>query len=305
MNIIFFGASVTQQTKDSAFVSTFKNLITTNNLDLNIIQHGYGSMHLNDAGICKINNVILDKPNICFIDWFSTGFVSINKNYLFIFLDVIVRKLMLINSDICFLLLDRLDMNGRRLKMYDLVIEYSELYNLKYIKLYNNENVNELLRDTVHTNIKGANLYANKIYDYFINNMYKKSIIYDKIPNENEYYNINTLPVNQQINNEINLNGNFKIIGIFQKIGNFSGLLEITRDNLEPYNELIWDQWCHFTRNNIKINIPLSETVKLKVLQDSFDTSQCKYDIDFNNITKYMYIYEIYFLGDLNIEYIN
>ena len=72
-NIIFYGASVTQQSGQSGFVPTFKNMIDLNQLEYNIIQKGYGSMHLYDAGIIKIDNIINENPSYCFIDWFSTG----------------------------------------------------------------------------------------------------------------------------------------------------------------------------------------------------------------------------------------
>jgi len=302
MNIAFFGASVTQQSGDSGFVPTFNKLIINNNLNYNIIQKGFGSMHLNDAGICKIDEIISYNPNICFIDWFSTGFISHNKNDLYIYLDTIVRKLMLINCQICFLLFDRIDMCENRLIMYNCLIEYSKLYNLHYIELYNNSNKDKLLRDVIHTNEQGANFYANEIYKYFIENIINKNIIYESIPEKNEYNDIKTLNVDKQINNEILLKGNFKILGILQKIGNFSGIVEINRNNTETYKEYIWDQWCHFTRDNIKTNIPWSETITIKILSDTFDTQLCKIDINFNDFEKYMYIYEIYYLGELIIE---
>ena len=49
MNIVFFGASVTQQTKESGYVPQFKNILINNNHHFNVIQKGYGSMHLYDA----------------------------------------------------------------------------------------------------------------------------------------------------------------------------------------------------------------------------------------------------------------
>lgn len=66
MLVSFFGASVTQQT--NGYVDVFANLC---NDKFDVKKYGYGSMHIYDAGICFINNVINDKPNYCFIDWFS------------------------------------------------------------------------------------------------------------------------------------------------------------------------------------------------------------------------------------------
>jgi hypothetical protein len=255
--------------------------------------------------VCKINDVVSENPSFCFIDWFSSGLLIINKTELFKILDAVVRKLMLINCNICFLLLDRKDMCKQRIQMYDLVIEYADLYKLNVLKMYNNNNVSELLRDTVHTNEKGAKFYSDKIFDFFINNLTNNHIIYNKIPEENEFCNVKSISINKIINNEIELRGNFNIIGIYQKIGKFSGLIEITRNNLNPYIYSVWDQWCHYERDNIKISIPYSENVKIKILQDLIDTKDCKSDIHFDQFEKYMHIYEIYYLGDLYIECIN
>ena len=41
MNIAFFGASVTQQTKESGYVPQFNNLLLNNNYNFNIIQKGF------------------------------------------------------------------------------------------------------------------------------------------------------------------------------------------------------------------------------------------------------------------------
>ena len=300
-NIVFYGASVTQQSGQSGYVPRFKNIIDLEQNKYNIIQKGYGSMHLNDAGIVKIDNIINENPHYCFLDWFSTGLIITNKLNLYIYLDVIVRKLMLNNSQICFLLIDRTDMCNNRLIMYNHIKEYCKLYKLHLIEIYNDTNVNDLLRDTIHTNELGANLYANKIYEYFVNNMVNTNIVYTNMPNENNFFNIKTLQVNQEIHDEINIEGQFEIIGIFQKIGIFSGIVEILRDDKNSYKYMIWDQWCHYTRDNIKLSIPISNKVKIKVLQDTFDTTSCKSNIDFSKCNKYMYIYEIYYFGDLCI----
>jgi len=299
MNIVFYGASVTQQTNISGYVPTFETILLKNNYNYNIIQKGFGSMHLSDAGITCIDKIINENPQFCFIDWFSTGFITTDQIYLFTLLDTIVRKLMLHNCKICFLLLDRIDMCENRLIMYKNIVNYAEIYNIQYIEIYNNNNKCELLRDDVHTNEAGANFYSNKIYNYFIKNLMNDTRIYNKIPDENEYSHIKSIKIDKKINKEISINGKFKIVGIHQQLSEFSGLIEITRNNIEKYNVMIWDQWCHFMRDSIKVSIDWSENVVIKILQDIFDTTSCKKDINFNNIEKYMYIHEIFYLGEL------
>jgi hypothetical protein len=311
MNIIFFGASVTEQRK-LGYVGEFKKLVKEINyrstlLNYNVIQEGYGSMQLGNAGICMIDKIILQKPNICFIDWF-TPCKTYTYNDLCIYLDVIVRKLMLINCQIVFLLFDSNPLYSTKLSMYNDVIKYSNEYNLNYIKLYGNSNVTELLRDSVHTTPIGDKFYANKIYEFFMNNNLNNSniITYEKIPLANKFSNISSIDLNKIVNHIIILKGNFEIIGISQKIGKFSGLINITRNNTISYNTSIWDVYCNFERNTMKIFIDLSQIVKIKILQDNFDTSLCKdKDIKFEDYTKYLDIKKIYYIGDLYIDLID
>ena len=128
--------------------------------------------------------------------------------------------------------------------------------------------------------------------------------LHHNMPPENKFSNIKTMSVNKIINNELILEGNFEIIGMCQNIGNFSGIIEINCNNLPPYEYIVWDQWCHYTRQNVKINTQLSNKLIITVLQKTVDTSACKTDIDFNSIIKYLDIIEIYYIGDLQISYI-
>ena len=134
--------------------------------------------------------------------------------------------------------------------------------------------------------------------------MINDNIIYTNIPKENEHSNIKILEVNKEIHNEIIMTGKFKIIGILQKIGNFSGIVNITLNNKDTHKCTIWDEWCYFERDTIKISTPpSSEILHIKITQDTFNTDRCKDNkINFNEFKKYMHIYEIYYLGELSLE---
>jgi hypothetical protein len=115
---------------------------------------------------------------------------------------------MLINCQIVFLLFDRNPLNDKHIQLYNDVIKYANEYNLKYIKLYGNSNVAELLRDSVHTTPIGDKFYANKIYEFFINNNLNM-ITYEKIPLANEFSNISNIDVNKIVNRIIIIKGNY------------------------------------------------------------------------------------------------
>jgi hypothetical protein len=66
---------------------------------------------------------------------------------------------------------------------------------------------------------------------------------------------------------------------------------------ITEYN--FWDRWCHYERYSCQYNYALNDTnLKLKITNKVFDTSQCKESIDFTAFEKYIYIYEIYYIGN-------
>lgn len=294
--ISFFGASVTEQ--KTGYTYEFKKLLENN---INVSVFGYGSTHLNDAGVCLIDNVIKETPNYCFIDWFSTGFVCFNS-YIYTFLNTIVYKFSQINCYLIFLFFDRNPMEENRIKMYDIVKEYCKNHNIKYIELFNNKNVSELLRDTVHTNELGSKYYANKIYEFYNNEIVNKNNIMINIPEKNKYCDIKSIEINKIIKDKIIFKGNAEIIGILQIIGLNSGIIEINNNNvITKYN--LWDQWCHYNRTNMKINLIFENFLEINITQEKFDTSLCKNnDINWDSYDKYMDIKQIFYIGELVIK---
>lgn len=285
-NITFFGASVTQQ--KTGFTYEFQKL-TNHNINI----FGYGSMHLYDAGICFLDDVIQSKPEYCFIDWFGTSYVNNNINE---YLDAITYKLNEINCTIIYLFLDRLDMNNNRIEMYQASKKYADEHNIFYIDLYNIVSINELLKDVVHTNDSGSKHYATYIYNEFINRIFNNKMP-KVIVSKNKYCDIKILDYTNTIYDKLIINGYGTIIGIYQTIGPFSGLIRI--NNKQMIN--LWDQWCHFERNNIKINITVDNFSTIEVINDTFDTSSCKVTSDWI-YPKYIKIIKIFYIGSIIIE---
>ena len=87
--IVFYGASVTQQR--NGYVDHFAKLSKAQ-----VMKLGFGGMHLNDAGICFVDKAVQTRPDICFIDWFSTAYTGLDsKSDLYI--DAIAEKFLKIN----------------------------------------------------------------------------------------------------------------------------------------------------------------------------------------------------------------
>ena len=301
MLVSFFGASVTQQ--KNGYVDIFTKLC--DNI-INVKKYGYGSMHISDAGICFINNVINDKPNYCFIDWFSTGFINAD-GYIKQFIDTIVLKLIEIDCVPIFLFLDGKDMCSKRLDMYNYVINCAKQNNVDYLSMFNNENIDELLRDSVHTTELGANYYGNTIYNQFISCIMNKkaNTIIKTNMIKNDYYDIKLLNINETIYDSITLYGNAKVIGIYQKIGPYSGIVDVIDADNNIVKHTIWDQWCNYERNKIILSFNVKNKATIKIINDEFDTSSCKHNIDWLSYEKKMEIIDIFYVGCVDRYIIN
>jgi hypothetical protein len=198
-----------------------------------------------------------------------------------------------------FLLLDRTDIE-KRTHFNNKIKEYATTYNIHYIEIINIENRENYLRDSVHTTELGSKYYADIIYNYFITNLYDK--IYDftliKRISPTIYSNILNINVNKTFHNNIIIEGNCEIVGIYQKIGPFSGLCEINYNDGKTEKCNLWDQWCYFERNTIKLNIKCETTIKINILQDEFDTSSTKIQNVDNN--KKMIVHNIFYIGNIS-----
>jgi hypothetical protein len=286
--IAFFGASVTQQKE--GYTYEFMKLVT-NDISCNVF--GYGSMHIYDAGLCFIKDVIETKPHYCFIDWFSTGY---KNSYIKKYLDAIVYQLNSIECIPVFLLLDRIDMDNERLVMYGTIREYASLHDISIIEMYNNMNRNEMLRDAVHTNEMGAKFYANTIYKHFIDAIYGKKINrnLDIIPNN--FCNIKCLEFDKTIYSKLILCGQAQLIGIYQVVGPHIPLLKINDTIVN-----IWDMWCYFERKCIKINGQVDGQMTIEICHDNYERETNPNQI-IPRAKKCLKILKIFYIGEMEIK---
>lgn len=287
--ITFFGASVTQQ--KTGYAVRLKEL-----LDNEIKIFGFGSMHIKDAGICFIDEVLQYTPEFCFIDWFSTGYKVISEDTIE-YLNTIAYKFSDNSCKLIFLFLLRKE-HEERIEFYNFIKKYLEDNNLFYIDMNNYFSFSEdLIRDSVHTTDFGSVEYANIIYKEFTENK-AKIIIPDHIP-KTKYVDIKKLEVGKTVGNHIIIGGvsnNYTIITFFLKIGPYSGIVTV---NSNYHN--VWDQWCNYERNNCKLNHIEPDKdgiINIKIKQDNFDTSSCKKMTTFGNKRKKLIINSIFYIGD-------
>lgn len=296
--IAFFGASVTQQ--KNGFCTYFSSM----NPDVRLRVFGYGAMHLNDAGVIYIDHVLQYKPDYCFIDWFSTGYIEYNKhdfNDIKQYIDTIIHRFTKHSIKIIFLTFPHRGTNRftnepiDKSAIYKKMNDYIRSYDIPVIDLSESfDNLDLILRDNVHTSDLGSQEYARLISDDFNTNIRGKIGLPSKLPDENMFCDIRSADINTVVKDSITFEGFADVVGISQKIGPYTGLLSI---NNKIHNN--WDKWCYYERDMINLKFNISDVCKIEVLQDSFDTSECKHQINWCD-QKLLKLYKCYYVGDIS-----
>ena len=284
LKINFFGASVTQQKDGYAWV--FKN----ENPKVECKIFGYGANHISGAGICYLDDVLSNEPDFLVLDWFSTGYCK-EENYLKIreYIDAILRKTINAGVRPIFLFLPQESVPRM---LYDQLIEYISKFNVPVLDCDTKFNGRkDILRDTVHTNELGSNLYANELKRYFE----FKAINYPRklfLPKVNKYCEIKKIDLNKEIYSKLIIDGDAEVIGISQTIGPYTGYVKIG-----SYLEKLWDRWCYYERNMMLLNFIVNGRTEIEVLQYEFDRSSTDKKIDWPT-RKYLKLMTLYYSGE-------
>lgn len=164
--IAVFGASVTQQ--KPGFAYELKKLFAKEK----VCVFGFGGMHLDDAGICFVDQVANHHPRICFVDWFSTGYTKVcaeTKEYI----DTILYKLTVVKCKPVFLFLARKE---KQEEFYHFCKTHLKTKNIAFVEvneLVASEPTEKILRDNIHTTEFGAKIYAQIIFNWYKKNYQK------------------------------------------------------------------------------------------------------------------------------------
>lgn len=290
MRICCFGASVTAQKE--GYVFYLGKLIPEEDT---IIQLGFGSQHLYPAGVCHLEKVVEEQPNLCLVEWFVTGYNSQNQTTIDS-INTIVYKLSEINCKIVFLFLPK-ENSKDRMGFYNFIKNYLDKINISYIDLNPTfNNLDLILRDGTHTNSDGGKLYAEEIYKQIKKLEIKRPIKIEK----NKYCTLKILKVNKIINNKIKLKGNATILCFSLIIGPESGYINLLEHNKKL---LLWDQWCHYKRPSTNINnIKVSNQLTIEILNEKVDYSKCRREFNPENVKFNLNIKNIYYYdGEINI----
>jgi hypothetical protein len=305
IKLAFFGASVTAQKE--GYVDIFQALDVIQKFE--ITKYAYGSLHIRDAGICFIDDVLSGNPNYCFIDWFSTGYIP-SESELIVYLDTFRDKFINNSCQIIFLFLSGSEehMSDKRINMYNLAINYAKKYNIPYIDLRKRVKdlpTKDLYRDTVHTLEFGSKIYGEFIYQTFLEKILPFNNLNFSDISKTKYSNIQKIPIDSEtIYEEISIIGSAEIIGLFQNIGPYSGKIELIVDDTEKSIQDLWDCWCYYEREVLKITKEFKSKLVIKISQEDFNRSSAKEQVDWTVTKVIKPCGFLYFIGTISkIQY--
>lgn len=259
-------------------------------------------MHLSDAGICFIDEILKLKPDVCFVDWFSTGYKD-QDGEAKIYLQTILQKLSLINCRVIFLFFPYLRCEGKD-KFYVEMKEYLREYNREMVLVDEKvakEEGNDLLRDTIHTTLLGSKRYAEIINTYMQQKTEKRRFENLKPTKYSEIRKMKVKKVFQK-NMVLSSEKTCYVVGFQNIIGRHTGIVEIKKA-CGAVEKNLWDRWCYYTRRHIDLALLVDEPTEIIVSDKIFDTSLCDKQVDFS-VKKRLVVDTIYYIGDeLNISY--
>lgn len=276
--ITIFGASVTQQKNGYA-----KYLSNVFNNQVSI--HGYGGMHLNNAAICFLNEIVRKNPDFCLIDWFSTGYIETNDETEEC-IEYLIFHLNEINCKPIFLFFPH-EKDDLRLCFYQFCKNIIDKKGGEYIDLrmqIDQGELPEILKDDVHTTNYGSKLYASLIEKQL--NMHRELTASSNQTVFTSSLQPKMISVEKTFYNRIELRGSCKIIGFLLTIGPHSGIVHVI-SNGNDFSENIEDKWCNFNRKHFNLAFLVVGEASIEIIQKIGSRKKSK-----------LIVHEVYYSGE-------
>jgi len=286
--IAVFGASVTQQ--KSGFAARLRE-----QLDETVMVFGHGGMHLSNAAICFLDEVVQHRPSYCLLDWFSTGYNDVNSRTVE-FIDTLIVRLLEADSIPVFLFLPYKGYPRKREfhRFCRTVIRKRQAPSIDVRSQTYLHSLDDLLRDEFHTTDFGSEVCATVIRQGIAR--VRRSGIRPPAPAPTRYVDVRKVVVGRVFYRALEMSGDCEIIGVLLTIGPHAGLVRIS-DETGTRVQNTWDRWCHFSRRQLDLAMALRGKVTIEVLHSSFDTSASKKDMDFSKVKKALVVHEVYYVG--------
>ena len=255
LNVLFYGASVTHQTGSSGYFQ---------NLDKDFFQSdrmSYPSSQFYNAGFYNAHKIknLSNKPDLVFFEWSTTGETQFDLDKLNYFINELIRNNIL---PIFLILPKKSTFKNNRIsdvQLYEFNKNLSiPLLDLRY--LLTDQNMDDLLRDDVHTTELGAKLYAECIVQFITLN--SKSALDCKILENAPAFNIAHHDVDLNLCENQTLIFSYNSINLKKEIavslikGPFSPVIEYLSDGNVIGEHCFFDPWCYYERENFDTLVP-------------------------------------------------
>jgi hypothetical protein len=246
-NILFYGASVTHQSGESSYFDNLKKKCGDHLLRLS-----YPSAQLDNAGFFNIYEILKINPDIVFMEWSTTGEKIYDARKLFL----ILNFLTLHNIIPIFLILPQIRNYFENRRSEEQLYEISKAYNVPVLDLRiscraQNLDLTDFLRDSVHTNKNGADLYSNYLANFLKDASIKPIKISPDpllIPKINVYDLGIEVIEGKLLALEISDYDLTSEIAIMHEVGPYTPVIEIYSNDRLVATRNLWDQWCHYER---------------------------------------------------------
>ena len=290
MNVVFFGASVTEQIE--GYYKFIKENLQFKNHSFE--RYAFGGCHLDDAGFFNLDKLKNLNPDVVVFEWNTTARVTYDIEKVKYIFSQLVRMIALP----IILIIPHIGNIRENRESERQMIEISRNYDIPLIdirdEISSKYEINELLRDGVHTNILGAevigSIVAKEISNLFNKADFTKSV--NLIDSEsfdivNLDFKKNITVVKKEISFSIILNTDKWGLCLYHEIGLFSPIVEIFVNNHFQKKMSFWDPYCHYSRmhytsliSNIDSIPNISEKfeLKLSISKESPDYSKCRRD---------------------------
>ncbi len=251
MNILFFGASVTEQL-EGYFKFIKENILFHSH---SIDRYSFGGCHLDDAGFFNVGKLRGLNPDIVIFEWNTTArkiYDQDRVNYIF---DQVVEMRAL---PVILILPHEGNINVDReseRQMIKLANDYG--YPLIDIRkeIISRYALNELLRDGVHTNLLGGEIFGSTIAINMLSILSEPRCLRDITKMNSDHFKIDEfvfgksgMEIKKQITFVVHLKSKKWGLCLYHEIGPFSPVAKISINKQFNKKLSFWDPYCHYSR---------------------------------------------------------
>lgn len=168
MNIICYGASVTAQKEQAGYFHALKEKYAEND-NINFYQISFAASVFDHAGFSFMKSIenIVSNPTVCIIDWLTPGAVKFKLEKI----ETLSFYLLSLGCLPVWVNFPRTDDIENNRECYHQVKKHCEAWKIPFLDVYKDERIHsldieEVLRDKVHTTPLGGKLYAEVLSDF-------------------------------------------------------------------------------------------------------------------------------------------